>query len=135
MSFTRSIVGVSRTLVSIVKTRLELFAVEVSQQRTALVQMLMLAFGSMLFLTLALLVFTLLIALLFWPTEYRYWAIAILFLSYALLGGLMGYSLIRRLKSDEYPFQATLEELRRDVQSIENLCNKPAPQADSEDGL
>ena len=80
-----------------------------------------LLFGALLFSTLALLVFTLFIALLFWPTEYRYWAIASLFVVYAVLGVSFGLIVMRRLNSGSYPFEATVEEIEKDIQVIDNL--------------
>jgi len=43
-------------------------------------------FGALLFSTLAVLVFSLLLALYFWPTDYRYWALGVLVVLYAGLG-------------------------------------------------
>ncbi|MCQ9617156.1 phage holin family protein [Paenalcaligenes niemegkensis] len=121
MSLRQSVGDITCTLVSIVRTRLELFSLEASQQKASLIKLLGLLFGAILFSTLALLVFSLLIALLFWPTEYRYWAIAVLIVVYGALGLGMFLAIVNRLNKGPYPFAATIAELRRDVEVVERL--------------
>lgn len=121
MSLRQRLGSLSSTAVSIVRTRLELFALEASEQKAELIKLLALLFGALLFSTLALLVFSLLIALFFWSTEYRYWAIGVLIVIYTLLGATMFFSISRRLSKGPVPFAATLEELGRDIQMLERL--------------
>lgn len=121
MSLRQRIGSLSSTAVSIVRTRLELFALEAGEQKADLLKLLALLFGALLFSTLALLVFSLLIALFFWSTEYRYWAIGALIVIYAFLGATMFFSISRRLNKGPMPFAATLEELGRDIQMLERL--------------
>ena len=71
MSLRQRVGDLSSIAISIVRTRLELFALEAGEQKASLLKLLALLFGALLFSTLALLVFSLLIALFFWPTEYR----------------------------------------------------------------
>ena len=77
--------------------------------------------GALLFSTLALLVFSLLIALFFWPTAYRYWAIGGLIVVYAGLALAMTAAIMKRLREGTMPFSATLDELGRDLQLLERL--------------
>ncbi|NHC60666.1 phage holin family protein [Paenalcaligenes suwonensis] len=121
MTLRQSVGDIGCTVLAIFRTRLELAAVEAGQQKARLAKIMVLLFGALLFSTLALLVFTLFIALLFWPTEYRYWAIASLFVVYAVLGVSFGLIVMRRLNSGSYPFEATVEEIKKDIQVIENL--------------
>mgnify|MGYP001637930013 CR=1 FL=1 len=121
MTLRQSVGDIGCTVLAIFRTRLELAAVEAGQQKARLAKIVVLLFGALLFSTLALLVFTLFIALLFWPTEYRYWAIASLFVVYAVLGMSFGLIVMRRLNSGSYPFEATVEEIKKDIQVIENL--------------
>lgn len=121
MTLRQSVGDIGCTVLAIFRTRLELAAVEAGQQKARLAKIMVLLFGALLFSTLALLVFTLFIALLFWPTEYRYWAIASLFVVYAVLGMSFGLIVMRRLNSGSYPFEATVEEIKKDIQVIENL--------------
>lgn len=121
MSLRQRVGNISITAVSIVRTRLELFALEAGEQKAGLLKLLALLFGALLFSTLAFLVFSLLIALVFWPTEYRYWAIAALIVIYAGLGLAMFMNIVNKIKNGPVPFSATLEELQRDMQMLERL--------------
>ncbi|HHU94765.1 MAG TPA: phage holin family protein [Alcaligenaceae bacterium] len=121
MSFRQRVGDLSSTAISIVRTRLELFALEAGEQKASLLKLLALLFGALLFSTLALLVFSLLIALIFWPTEYRYWAIGLLIVVYAGLGAIMFLAIVNRLNKGPMPFAATIEELGRDMQMLERL--------------
>lgn len=121
MSLRQRVGALSTTAISIIRTRLELFALEAGEQKSSLLKLLALLFGALLFSTLALLVFSLLIALIFWPTEYRYWAIGLLIIIYAGLGAIMFISIANKLNKGPMPFSATLEELGRDIQLLDSL--------------
>ncbi|MGO3890767.1 MAG: phage holin family protein [Paenalcaligenes sp.] len=133
MTLRQSVGDIGCTVLAIFRTRLELAAVEAGQQKARLAKIMVLLFGALLFSTLALLVFTLFIALLFWPTEYRYWAIASLFVVYAVLGMSFGLIVMRRLNSGSYPFEATVEEIKKDIQVIENLRQSSRDEAKGDD--
>ena len=60
------------------RTRLELLALEAADEKARLLKLLGLAFAALLFLTLAVLVATITIAVAFWPTEDRYLALGLL---------------------------------------------------------
>lgn len=121
MSLRQRVGDLSSTAISILRTRLELFALEAGEQKASLLKLFALLFGALLFSTLAILVSSLLVALFFWPTEYRYWAIGVLIIIYAGLGAVMTLSIVKRLNKGPIPFAATLEELGRDVQMLERL--------------
>lgn len=124
MSLRQRFGALCSTSLSILRTRLEIFALEAGEQKASFLTLLALFAGALLFATLAILVFSLLIALLFWPTEYRYWAIGILMLVYALLAILFTYRIRQRLTHDPMPFAVTLDELGRDIQLLERLRNE-----------
>lgn len=111
----------SGTLISILRTRLELFAVEAGEQKSRLIKALAFALGGLVLLTLALLVFSLFLALLFWSTEYRYAVIGLLALVYALVGLRLLWAVRQMFVSEPLPFSATLEELQRDVEALKGL--------------
>src|SRR3546814_1499998 len=71
MALRQSVGDLACTLLSIVRTRLELFSLEASEQKVNLIAILGMAFGALLFLTLAVLVFSIAVALYFWPTDQR----------------------------------------------------------------
>lgn len=121
MSLRQRVGDLGTTAISIVRTRLELFALEANEEKAGLLKLLALLFGALLFSTLAFLVFSLLIALVFWPTEYRYWAIGVLIIIYAGLGLTMFMTIMSKLSKGPMPFSATLEELGRDIQMLDRL--------------
>ena len=71
---------------------------------------------------------SLILALMFWPTEYRFLALGLLALLYAVLGaGLAGW-LIHRLKRDPDPFSVMVEVLREDEAGLRAvLADGPVP--------
>ena len=121
MSLRQRVGDLSSTAISIVRTPPELFALEAGQQKSGLLTLLAMLFGALLFSTLALLIFSLLIALFFWPTEYRYWAIGILIVVYAGLAAVLVLTIMNRLNKGPMPFAATIEELGKDIQMLERL--------------
>ncbi|AQS51964.1 MAG TPA: phage holin family protein [Paenalcaligenes hominis] len=121
MSLRHRVGALGSTALSILRTRLEIFALEAGEQKASLIQLLALFAGALLFSTLAILVFSLWIALLFWPTEYRYWAIGILMAVYAVLAIVFSLRIVRRLTREPMPFAVTLDELGRDIQLLDRL--------------
>lgn len=121
MALRQSVGDIACTLLSIVRTRLELFSLEASQQKSYLIAILGMAFGALLFLTLAVLVFSIAVALYFWPTEQRYVALGLLALLYGLIGLGLFLAIRKKLLYEPIPFAATLDELRRDLNLVERL--------------
>ena len=103
---------------ALIGTRLELFGLEARDIGDRLVCRLALLLAAAVFLLLALLVASLTVALVFWPTEYRFWALGLLALLYAVLGGGLAVGLVRRLRQDPDPFAVTAEVLRADAQAL-----------------
>lgn len=126
MSLRTSVFGVAASLVGLLRTRLELLALEAGNEKLRLLKTLGLAFGALLFLTLAVLVFTVAIAVAFWPTEDRYVALGWLAAIYGVIGVAL-FSLVRReLLEGPLPFSATLEELGRDADLLERVRDAQA---------
>lgn len=121
MALRQNVGELASTLLSVVRTRLELFALEAGGQKSHLVAVLGFAFGALLFLTLAVLVFSIAVALYFWPTDQRYLALGLLALVYCCLGIWMFLVVRRKLVHAPMPFAATLDELRRDLALVERL--------------
>lgn len=122
MALRQSVGELGATLISIVRTRLELISLEAAGQKSHLIRLAGLGFGALLFLTLAVLVFSLAVALYFWPSDYRYTALFVLALIYAILGLGLVVGLRHVLASEPAPFSATLEELQRDIELVEGLA-------------
>lgn len=103
------------------RTRLELFALEAAGEKSRLIRILCMAFGALLLMSLALLVFSIAVALYFWPTEERYLAIGVLALIYAVGGLGLFWGVWHCLHNGPAPFSATLDELKRDISLAERL--------------
>ena len=110
--------GVASSLLGLLRTRLELFSLEAAEEKSRLIKLLGMAFGALLFVTLAVLVFTVTIAVAFWPTENRYIALGVLTGVYALIGLALLLSIRRQLRDGPTPFSATIEELGRDAELL-----------------
>lgn len=135
MALRQLIADLSVTLASMARTRLELFSLEAAEQRSRIVQLLALTFGAMVLILLGVLVLSVALALLFWPTEYRYVALFVMAFFYLLVGLGLALVLRYRLRFDPAPFQATLDELRRDALLLQRLKDPPdQPQAGDQPG-
>jgi uncharacterized membrane protein YqjE len=121
MALRKSLLGVASSLVDLGRTRFELLVLEASAEKSRLFKLLGFFFGALLFLTLALLVFSILVAVYFWPTDQRYMALGVLAAVYAIVGLILAYMVRRYLTLGPMPFAATLEELGRDAQLLEHL--------------
>ena len=121
MALRQAVGGLAATLLSILRTRFELFALEAAEQKSNVLVLLGLALGALVFLLLALLVFTATVAVYFWPTEDRYVALAILAFVYFAIGLGLVVAVRSRLVNRPAPFAATLDELRRDIELVERL--------------
>lgn len=127
MALRHSIGDLAGTFLSMVRTRLELLSLEAAGEKSRLIQIICMAFGALLFLSLALLVFSIAVALYFWPTEERYIAIGVLALIYALIGAALLWFVWHRIDNGPLPFSATLEELKRDIHLVERLRDPDEP--------
>ncbi|MDY0308870.1 MAG: phage holin family protein [Castellaniella sp.] len=126
----RAFSSLAAQLAALAGTRLELFSLEARDAGERLLCRLAALLAAAVFLLLALLVATLALALVFWPTEYRFLALGLLALVYAALGvGLVGW-LAWRLKRDPDPFAVTVEVLREDEAGLRAvLAGVPEPDA------
>lgn len=112
-----SLRSLSSSIVAMVLTRLELASVELSEEKSRLLRMALLALVGLVFFGLSLFALTGLIVLLFWD-EHRVLALSSLFVIYLLLGGgcLLG---ARKVLRDSPPlFEATLAEIDKDREGL-----------------
>jgi len=121
MSLRASLSSVASSLLGLTRTRLELFSLEAAEEKSRLFKLLGMAFGALLFVTLAVLVFTITIAVAFWPTENRYVALGLLAAIYAVIGIGLLLSVRRHLVHGPAPFSATIEELGRDAELLSRV--------------
>lgn len=118
MGIRQSFIGVTSSLVGLLKTRLELFSLEAAGEKARALKTLGLAFAALLFLTLAVLVFSILVSVYFWPTDQRYLALGVLAAIYGLIGIVLFMAVRHSLLYDPTPFSATIAELGRDVEVL-----------------
>ncbi|MFD4841552.1 phage holin family protein [Achromobacter sp. NPDC058515] len=121
MGLRKSVFGVASSLVGLLRTRLELLALEAADEKARLLKLLGMAFAALLFLTLAVLVATISIAVAFWPTEDRYLALGLLAAFYGIVGVVLLLVVRHGLVYGAAPFSATLEELGRDAELLERV--------------
>jgi uncharacterized membrane protein YqjE len=106
----RRIVG---ALLGILHTRLELLGIELAEEKQRLFVAVFIGLSAMLFATMALIAFTLLIAAVFWDT-YRWQSLAILCGVYLLVALVCGLIAKQRFSGAPTVFQSTLAELEKD---------------------
>jgi len=109
-----SLRSLAATSVGILKTRLELVAIELAEEKSRLMGLLILALAGLLCLAIGLLMFSFLIVVAFWDTDHRLLSIVLVGLVYLVLG--IGMLLAVRKKAIDAPiaFEETLAELERD---------------------
>ena len=117
--------GAAGDLVSILRTRLEIFALELAEEKSRIACLAGMALAAALCLFLALLVFSMFIAALFWDTAYRLLAIGLTAGVYAVAGVVLAWLLARRLRADDAPFAVTVEELGRDAELFASVGRVP----------
>jgi uncharacterized membrane protein YqjE len=126
MALYNTVFSISSSLVGLLRTRLELFALEAVGEKARIIKLFGMAFAALHLLTLALLIFTVMVAVFFWPSENRYLALAVLAAVYGLMG-VMLLAAVRRMLTGAYtPFAVTLEELGRDVELLNKIRQAPA---------
>lgn len=131
MSLRQTFSDLASSVVAMAHTRLALFSLEAAEARQRLFQMAALAAAAALCLFLAVLVATLTVALYFWPTEYRFLALGLLTLGYALIGLGLCWRLHTQLRHGDAPFAATVAVLCEDAQ----VLRRPSPARSADEAL
>lgn len=116
-TLTGSLRQTASTLLAIGENRVELFLVELQEERQQVLSALLLAAGAFVFLLLALALVTITVAALFWDTHRT---IALLTMGgiYVAAGGWLSWRLHLRIQQWE-SFSATLTELKKDRQWLQ----------------
>jgi len=109
-----SLRALAATSIGILRTRLELVAIELAEEKSRLLGMVLVALAALLCLTLGLMMFSFLIVVVFWDTEYRHLAIALVGAAYLLVGLVMLVMVRRQAVHAPLVFEDTLAELERD---------------------
>jgi uncharacterized membrane protein YqjE len=117
-SLLESLRGLAKTFIALVQTRIEIFASEIDEERTRLARVVLLAVIAAFCLGLALVLFVLLVAVIFWDSN-RLLAIGIIAGLFAL-GALAALLALRStLRQRPKLLAATLAELRKDQRELD----------------
>lgn len=123
MSLIRSLRALLAETVGAMQTRVTLFGLEWEQARADLLRQGILMFIGFALVFMALLLATFFVVLLVWETPYRHWAVLLLAVLYAVIGGASLWRVRRSLSDpDAQPFAATLAELSRDAKYLDSVA-------------
>lgn len=109
--------NLAATLVALLRTRIDLLATEIEEERVRLFQALFLSAGALFFLGLGVLLLSLLIVAAFWDS-YRIAAIVVLAAIYLAVGVAMAIGARNRLYARSRLFSASLDELDKDKDQL-----------------
>ncbi|MCK9508797.1 MAG: phage holin family protein [Pigmentiphaga sp.] len=112
---------IAASVLDLFKTRFELAALELAEEKSRLLSTVLYALAGLLLLMLALLMFSFLLVIFFWDTEYRLWAIGGAGLTYGVIGLLLLLSARNKIVGAPVPFDETLAELQRDRDMLAGL--------------
>lgn len=125
MFWRKTVFGISSSLVRLLRTRLEIFALELGQEKLRFIKLFGLALVALQLLMLALLIATMLVVMFFWSDENRYVLLALLAAGYGMAGIIL-LAVVRHGVSVATPFAVTLEELGRDAQLLAQIRHREA---------
>jgi uncharacterized membrane protein YqjE len=115
--FLDSLRNLTGSMVSMVQTRLELASVELAEERTRLMKVALLACFGLVFFGMALMTFTILVAILFWET-YRWQAIGAIGVIYLVCMAACLLTARRMVRNAPPLFADTLAELDKDREML-----------------
>jgi len=113
----QSLRNLAATLVALLRTRFELLATEIEEERIRLLYLLFWAAGALFFLCVGILLLTLLLVVVFWDS-YRIAAIAVLAGVFLAVGVGMAVGVHNRMHARSRMFSASLDELARDKDQL-----------------
>lgn len=110
--------SLAATLVAAGRTRFELFSLELAEQKTLVLRLVLAMVVAMACLGMAVLVFTGWVIAAFWDTPHRLLAIALVGLFWLVVGGVAAWRAWRAVQQAPAPFELTLAELARDAHAL-----------------
>ena len=106
-----------RTVVAMLHTRTELFALELARERVRLTRLLLFTIAALVFLALGALTATIFVIVLFWDSQ-RLLVIGLLTLVYLGIGAGLALAARREIAASAAPFSASLGELKKDRERL-----------------
>lgn len=113
-----SLKNLAVSLIAIVHTRLELLSTDLEEGRERFISLLAMAFVALFSLCFGAVLLTILIVVVFWDTH-RLLVLGSLTGMFLIVGALVGAAVIRRLKNMPRMFEASLAELIKDHQELD----------------
>ena len=126
MALRQSASELAGSIVQLVHNRVELFGLELAQEKDRSLRLFTQAAIAAIFLLLSTAVLTFLCVAFFWETPYRLWVLAALGLGYGLIGLVILLRAKSHMASFQHAFSASVDELRRDVQIFSNTVQASA---------
>ncbi|HQS37510.1 MAG: hypothetical protein B7Y16_00080 [Methylotenera sp. 24-45-7] len=114
-----SLKNLTVSLIAIVHTRLELISTDLEEGRERFISLLALAFISLFSLCFGAVLLTILVVVIFWDTH-RLLVMGSLTGLFIVVGAVIGAVVVRRLKLMPRMFEASLSELIKDHQELDN---------------
>ena len=103
----------ARTVVAMIHTRTELFALELARERARLTRVLLFTIVALVFLALGVVTATIFVIVLLWDSQ-RLLVIGLLTLVYLGIGAALSLAARREITASASPFSASLGELKKD---------------------
>jgi len=114
----QSLRSLAATLVAILRTRFELLATEIEEERIRLLQLLFWTAGALFFFGVGVLLLVILLVAIFWDSSYRITAIVALAFIFLAGGTGMAVGVRNRMNARPRLFSASLDELARDKDEL-----------------
>ena len=111
-----SVRALGPALLGLLRTRLELFSIEITEEKSRVVSLAVLGVCAALFAALALVLLNVLLVMAFW--EQRVAVVAGLFALYAIIALVLGFKLKASLAAQPMLFAATVSELQADLAAL-----------------
>ena len=113
----RSIEHLAATLLGAARTRLEILATEIDEERLRLEQLFLLGLAAAFCTAIGIMLVVAFVVIYFWDTH-RLLTVGILMLTFLAAGALLGWMLRGKVKARPKPFTATCDELSKDEASL-----------------
>ena len=122
-----SVKSLARGLIASARTRLQLLALEIAEERAHLGSMLLLGAIALVCALLGLIFAGGFFILLAWDTPYRLWVAGLLPLFFLAASAVLCVVCRNRHKSHGRMFSASLQEMSKDIDQLKNRHSRPAP--------
>ena len=114
-----SLKALSANLLGIVQTRLELLSTDISEERERIVTLVVFALGALFSIGIGVVLLAILVVVALWESN-RLAALGGMIVFFLMLGAILGWILLNKLRSTPRPFDASISELAKDRQELKS---------------